>query len=140
MHARWVLAAVAWNLAANSWVIADEPTAKKSTAAVDSRQQPFDEMLHHYVLDQARQHFESRRQAVSALKTPGEINRRNAELRTFFLRSLGDLPERTPLNPRVVGTTKGPGYRVEKVIFESRPSHHVTANLYVPEVPEGAPI
>jgi dienelactone hydrolase len=140
MHARWVLAAVAWNLAANSWAISDEPTAKKSTAAVDSRQQPFDEMLHRYVLDQARQHFESRRKAVSALKTPGEINRRNAELRAFLLRSLGDLPERTPLNPRVVGTTKGPGYRVEKVIFESRPSHHVTANLYVPDLPESAPI
>ena len=25
------------------------------------------------------------------------------------------------------------GYRVEKVIYESRPDHHVTANLYLPE-------
>ena len=54
-------------------------------------------------------------------------------LRAFFLRSLGDLPERTPLNPRVVGTLPRDGYRVEKVIFESRPGHHVTANLYLPD-------
>ena len=27
-------------------------------------------------------------------------------LRAFFLASLGDLPERTPLNPQVVGTTQ----------------------------------
>ena len=62
--------------------------------------------------------------------------RRSGELRSFLLRSLGDLPERTPLNPRVVGTLQGQGYRVEKVIFESRPAHHVTANIYIPE---GAP-
>jgi dienelactone hydrolase len=133
MYARWVLAAVALNLAANSWAIADEPTADRSTATGEPRQPAYDEMLHRYVLDQARQQFEVRRKVVSALKTPADIARRNAELRAFFLRSLGDLPERTPLNPRIVATTKGPGYRVEKVIFESRPAHHVTANLYMPD-------
>jgi dienelactone hydrolase len=90
-------------------------------------------MLHSYVLDQAHQAFEARRKVVSALKTPAEITRRSAELRAFMLRSLGDLPERTPLNPQIVGRRAGRGYGVEKVIFESRPSHHVTANLYVPE-------
>ncbi len=83
MHARWVLAAVALSLAASSWAIADEPTAKRSTAAVDARQPPSDEMLHRYVLDQARQQFEARRKVVSALKAPADITRRNAELRAF---------------------------------------------------------
>jgi dienelactone hydrolase len=32
-----------------------------------------------------------------------------------------------------VGTLKRNGYSVEKVIYESRPEHHVTANLYLPE-------
>jgi dienelactone hydrolase len=133
MHARWVLAVVALSFAANTGATADEPTAKTSTAAVDPRKQPFDLMLHSYVLDQAHQAFEARRKVVSALKTPAEIMRRSAELRAFMLRSLGDLPERTPLNPQIVGRRAGRGYGVEKVIFESRPSHHVTANLYVPE-------
>ncbi len=45
------------------------------------------------------------------------------------------MPDRTPLNPQLVGTLQGKGYRVEKIIFESRPGFHVTANLYLPESP-----
>lgn len=45
------------------------------------------------------------------------------------------LAERTPLNPKIVGTLKGEGYRVENVLFESRPEFHVTANLYLPTTP-----
>ena len=43
------------------------------------------------------------------------------------------MPERTPLNARVVGTLDRPAYRIEKILYESRPGHHVTANLYVPK-------
>ena len=60
------------------------------------------------------------------------LNRQKV-LREFFWRSLGELPARTPLNPRMVGTLPCVGYRVEKIIFESRPNHHVTANLYLPD-------
>ena len=49
------------------------------------------------------------------------------------MRQLGGFPERTPLNARVVGQLDGEGYRVEKVLFESRPGHHVSANLYLPD-------
>ena len=45
---------------------------------------------------------------------------------------LGGPLDRTPLNPRVTGTVERPGYRIEKVTFESRPRLYVTANLYVP--------
>jgi dienelactone hydrolase len=89
--------------------------------------------LYRDLVKQAQGHFSARRRAIAAIKTPEDIARRQKELRAFFLRSLGDLPERTPLNPRVVGTLPRDGYRVEKVIFESRPGHHVTANLYIPE-------
>jgi dienelactone hydrolase len=91
------------------------------------------EMLKSYLLDQARIQFDARRKAIGAIKTPADVERRQKEMRAFFLASLGDLPERTPLNPRVVGTLTRDGYRVEKVIFESRPKHHVTGNLYLPE-------
>jgi dienelactone hydrolase len=91
------------------------------------------EMLNRYLLDQARQQFDARRKAIAAIKSPQDIVRRQKAMRTFLLGSLGDLPERTPLNAEVVGTLRREGYRVEKVIFESRPRHHVTANLYVPD-------
>jgi dienelactone hydrolase len=89
--------------------------------------------LYRDLSNQAHRQFFARRQAIAAIKTPEDIARRQKDLRAFFIRSLGDLPERTPLNPRTVGTLRRDGYRVEKVIFESRPGHHVTANLYLPE-------
>ncbi len=49
------------------------------------------------------------------------------------IRSLYSLPdERTPLNTRSAGEIRHDGYRIEKLIFESRPGFLVTANVYVP--------
>lgn len=90
------------------------------------------EMLHHYLLDRARQSFDARRRAIAAIQTPEDFAARQRSLRTFFSQSLGDLPERTPLDARVVGVHRREGYRIENVIFASRPHHHVTANLYIP--------
>ncbi|MBX6312846.1 MAG: acetylxylan esterase [Isosphaeraceae bacterium] len=94
---------------------------------------PSDRMLYDYLLRCAQAHFDARRAAVAALKTPEAIRRRQEDLRARFVRSLGGFPKRTPLNARVVGRQRRDGYRVEKVIFESRPDHHVTAALYLPE-------
>jgi dienelactone hydrolase len=57
------------------------------------------------------------------------------ERRAFFLERIGGLPERTPLNPQITGTLTGKGYRVEKIILETRPAFHLTANLYLPDTP-----
>jgi cephalosporin-C deacetylase-like acetyl esterase len=54
------------------------------------------------------------------------------DFRARFTEMLGGLPERTPLNARTVGVVQRDGYRIEKVIFESQPGFHVTANLYLP--------
>jgi cephalosporin-C deacetylase-like acetyl esterase len=90
-------------------------------------------MLYAYLEAQAKGHFDARRKAVAALKTPEDVQKRQQELRAKFLGALGDLPEKTPLKARVVGKEDRDGYRVEKVIYESRPDHHVTAALYLPE-------
>ena len=88
--------------------------------------------LYDYLLKEAQKHFDARRQVVAALKSPEQIKKRQDELKAKFLASLGGFPARTPLNPQIVGTLNGAGFRVEKVIYESRPDHHVTANLYLP--------
>ena len=94
------------------------------------------EMLHQYLLDRVHERLDARKQEVTGLKTPEEIQARAARLREFFRESLGELPNSensSPLNGKVVGVLEKDGYRVEKVIFESRPRHHVTASLYLPE-------
>jgi dienelactone hydrolase len=89
-------------------------------------------MLYAYLEGECAKKFEERRKAVAALRTPGDVAKRQEGLRARFIEALGGLPERTPLNARVVGSKVGDGYRLEKVIYESRPDHHVTAVLYLP--------
>jgi len=90
-------------------------------------------MLYKYLEAECAKKFEERRKAVAALKTPEDVKKRQDELRAKFIEALGGLPDKTPLNAKVVGTVKGDGFRVEKVIYESRPDHHVTGALYIPE-------
>lgn len=50
--------------------------------------------------------------------------------------SLTDVPvdgSRPPLNVRIVGTIRQPGYRIEKLYYESLPGLYVPANLYIPD-------
>src|SRR5579864_380637 len=90
-------------------------------------------MLNGFLQAEAHKHFDARRKLVAALKTPEDIHKRQVELKAKFLEAIGPFPEKTPLNATVTGTLKGVGFRVEKVIYESRPKHHVTANLYIPD-------
>jgi cephalosporin-C deacetylase-like acetyl esterase len=76
-----------------------------------------------------------RDEAWQQLKSPDDVRARQHLLREFFEQQLGGFPERTPLNAQVVGKLPGDGYTIEKIIFESRPHHHVTANLYLPDGP-----
>ncbi|MFO0881376.1 MAG: acetylxylan esterase [Gemmataceae bacterium] len=89
-------------------------------------------MLRTYLMAECQKQFEARRTAIARLRTPEDIAARNRELRARFIASLGGFPERTPLRPRMVGTLTGEGYTIEKVVYESRPNHHVTASFYRP--------
>jgi dienelactone hydrolase len=53
-------------------------------------------------------------------------------VRATLWKLIGGMPERTPLNARTTGSFERDGYRLEKVIYESRPSLFVSANLYIP--------
>ena len=90
-------------------------------------------MLYTYLQAECGKLFEERRKAVALLKTPDDVRHRQEKIRTRFVEALGGFPEKTPLNAKVVGGFQRDGYRVERVIYESRPDHHVTANFYLPE-------
>src|SRR5262245_35747882 len=95
--------------------------------------EPGPEMLYTFLQKEARKHFDARRKVVESLKTSEDVRKRQQELRRLFIDSLGGLPERTPLKPQVVGRKNCDGYPLERVIYESRPEHHVTAVFYLPD-------
>jgi dienelactone hydrolase len=55
--------------------------------------------------------------------------------KAFFLDRIGGLPARTPLNAQITGVLHGKGYRIEKILLETRPAFHLTGNLYLPDTP-----
>ena len=62
-----------------------------------------------------------------------ELEEWRREIRGELMKALGSMPEREPLNAKIVGRREGRGYVVENVVFESRPGFLVTGNLYLPK-------
>lgn len=89
----------------------------------------FRELLH----EECFAAIDRRLQAYEQIKTAEDLQVWQQQRREIFFRQLGRLPDRTPLNAQMVGKLEGDGYRIEKVIFESQPKHHVSANLYLPD-------
>jgi cephalosporin-C deacetylase-like acetyl esterase len=50
----------------------------------------------------------------------------------LYMLGLDPLPERTPLKAEIKGTLDRPEYRIEKLVFQSRPGLYVTGNFYLP--------
>ena len=85
-----------------------------------------------YLRELARQAYARRNRELAQLTTPEAIRARQRWARETFWRLVGGLPERTPLKARATVAFERPGYRLEKLVYESRPNFHVTANLYIP--------
>jgi len=72
--------------------------------------------------------------AWRTLKSRKEYDARRQELRAKMVEAVGGVDfERTPLNAKVVDRVVREGYRVEKVIFESRPGVYVTGLVFLPD-------
>ena len=71
---------------------------------------------------------------LAGLKDQDAIRKYQENHRKQMIESLGGLPDPTPLHSRVVGVIDLKEYRIEKVIFDSRPRHRITANFYLPKV------
>ncbi|MBL9215685.1 MAG: acetylxylan esterase [Opitutaceae bacterium] len=69
----------------------------------------------------------------AAVGTRAEAEAYVQEVRRKIGQCFGPPPEKTPLQARITGVLERDAYRIEKVIFESRPGFLVTANLYVPK-------
>ena len=88
--------------------------------------------LPEFLSDLAEAAYKLRNTEIARLTTSAAIRVRQQWVRETFWRLAGGMPERTPLNPRTVGSFDRAGYRLEKVVYESQPGFHVAANLYIP--------
>jgi cephalosporin-C deacetylase-like acetyl esterase len=88
--------------------------------------------LERYLIRLSNEARERRRRVIDAISTPQQVLDRQKSVVADLWKMLGGPLDRTPLNARVIGVVERPGYRIEKIVFESRPKLYVTANLYVP--------
>jgi len=66
------------------------------------------------------------------IRTAAALMERNRFVRARCREMIHGLPERTPLDPVVVRVNHRDGYRIESVMFQSRPNYWVTSSLYLP--------
>jgi dienelactone hydrolase len=71
--------------------------------------------------------------AYEKIASAEDVSAWQQRARASFLAALGGLPERTPLNPRVMGQRDLGEYRIEKILFESQPGFLVSGILYLPK-------
>jgi dienelactone hydrolase len=93
----------------------------------------FPRMVQEYFVKNVRRIEQQANKRREALKTRDDAENYVNDIREKIQQSFGLWPEKTPLNPRITGTLERDQYKIEKIIFESRPGFLVTANLYIPK-------
>lgn len=102
-------------------------------AAAPAASNHFPQSVHDYYVAELRRLNQQAALRIAALKTKSDAEAYVVQSRAKIARSFGPWPEKTPLGPRITGVLERDTYRIEKVIFESRPEFFVTANLYLPK-------
>jgi len=110
-------------------VQAASPSGKDSFTPLNR----FGRMVHEYFVERVRKVEEQANQRRADLKTRADAEAYIRDVRAKIQLSFGPWPEKTPLRPQITGIVERDTYKIEKVIFESRPEFLVTANLYVPK-------
>jgi cephalosporin-C deacetylase-like acetyl esterase len=93
----------------------------------------FPRMVQEYMVNRVRDIEREADERRASLETAKDAEAFVKEVRQKIGQAFGPRPEKTPLNPRVTGIVDRPEYRIEKIIFESRPGFLVTGNLYIPK-------
>jgi dienelactone hydrolase len=103
-------------------------------------QAPPAEMVPKYLHALAMGAIAKRNEAFEKIKTREDAEAYQETLRASMITALGGFPAKTPLNPKVVGEGTRPGFKFQRIIFESQPGFHVTATLYLPEAKGPFPV
>ncbi|MGH9849076.1 MAG: hypothetical protein ACREBD_04385, partial [Blastocatellia bacterium] len=112
---------------------AEEQAANQTSGSALQPLNRFPRMVQEYFVSRVRGIEQAALKKKVALKTRAQAEAYVREVREKIRSCFGPLPEKTPLNARIAGVVEGDAYRIEKVIFESRPGFLVTSNLYIPK-------
>lgn len=113
--------------------LAADPENLGVLASPAASEVPYGQRLYASLKSEARAALDRRERQYEQVKTPDDVRRWQADRRAFFVRQIdGHVPASAPRVEKV-GTLRGDGFRVEKLVYETRPHHHVTALLYLPE-------
>ncbi|NJD03680.1 MAG: hypothetical protein FIA99_14045 [Ruminiclostridium sp.] len=92
------------------------------------------DQLRQYIYDLSESAFASGDEARDEIINKEQLAERKNFVRSRFIEAIGGIPgSGTPLNPQIKGIVRDNGFRIEKIIYESRPGAYVTANLYMPD-------
>ncbi|MGN6165970.1 MAG: alpha/beta hydrolase family protein, partial [Flavisolibacter sp.] len=94
---------------------------------------------YHHFAGQAYAELDKRSQKVNSIHTLAEWQQRQQWLKKTLQEVIGPFPEKTPLNANVVKTYDKDFYRLENIIYESRPGYYVTSALFIPNGTKKAP-
>ncbi len=90
-------------------------------------------LLINYLNGLAFDYYAIRDQEITKLKTKNDWIARQQLVREKLKEILGPFPEKSPLNPKIMGVLKKDGYQVEKIVYESMPGFYVTGCLFIPD-------
>jgi cephalosporin-C deacetylase-like acetyl esterase len=107
------------------------PAAREAPALAPLNR--FPRMVQEFFVARENEIYQQRLKRLAALKTKADAQAYVESVRGQIRQAFGPYPERTPLNARVTKTVERDTYKIENVLFESRPGFLVSANLYIPK-------
>lgn len=89
--------------------------------------------LYDYLSGQAYEQLNSRSTEIRDISDFEGWQSRQQYIRKTLFDIVGPFPEKTPLNARITKTIQKEGFRVEHIIYESRPGFKVVSSLFIPD-------
>jgi cephalosporin-C deacetylase-like acetyl esterase len=93
----------------------------------------FPRMVQEFFVAREQALHQQRVKRLADLATRADAEAYVESVRAKIRASFGPFPEKTPLNPRVTKVVERDAYKIENIVFESRPGFLVSANLYIPK-------
>lgn len=89
--------------------------------------------LYHHLASNAYELLDQRKNELAKLRTLPDWKARQELISRTLRDAAGPFPEKTALKASVAQVIRKKGFRVEQVVYQSRPGFYVSASLFVPD-------